>query len=134
MSILNEGIKSLHDKLVKQEITSTDLVKATFDRIHAVDGQIKAFLTLNEEEAYKQAAKWDKRYQAGENLGLFAGLPIGIKDNIVTKNLRTTCASKILHNFDPIYDAFFSFKFFCFGNDSFFFSLRDFLCSAFDIG
>ena len=105
MSILNEGIKSLHNKLVQKEITSTDLVKATFDRIHAVDEQINAFLTLNEEQAYKEASVWDKRYQAGENLGLLAGLPIGIKDNIVTKNLRTTCASKILHNFDPIYDA-----------------------------
>ena len=105
MSILNESIKTLHEKLVNQEITSTDLVKATFDRIHQVDDQVQAFLTLNEEEAYRQAAKWDVKYQAGEKLGVLAGLPIGIKDNIVTKGLRTTCASKILYNFDPIYDA-----------------------------
>ncbi|HJA41858.1 MAG TPA: Asp-tRNA(Asn)/Glu-tRNA(Gln) amidotransferase subunit GatA [Firmicutes bacterium] len=105
MGILHESIQSLHKKLIKREMTSTDIVKATFDRIHEVDDRIQAFLTLNEEKAYQEAAKWDQKYASEENLGLLAGLPIGIKDNIITKNLRTTCASKILYNFDPIYNA-----------------------------
>ena len=96
MGILHESIQSLHKKLIKREMTSTDIVKATFDRIHEVDDRIQAFLTLNEEKAYQEAAKWDQKYASEENLGLLAGLPIGIKDNIITKNLRTTCASKIL--------------------------------------
>ncbi|MCQ4504430.1 amidase family protein, partial [Vibrio parahaemolyticus] len=63
----------------------------------------EAFITLNEEKALAQAKALDEKGIDENNV--LAGIPIGIKDNIVTKDLLTTAASKILYNFDPIYDA-----------------------------
>jgi aspartyl-tRNA(Asn)/glutamyl-tRNA(Gln) amidotransferase subunit A len=105
MSLLDHKISELHSKLHKKEITSIDLVDESFKRIQAVDDKVKAFLTLNEENARAQAKEIDNQLGNKDEFGLLFGLPIGVKDNIVTKNLRTTCASKILANFDPIYDA-----------------------------
>ncbi len=94
---------TLHEKLTTKEISATELTKATFDRIKETEANIDAFLTLNEEKAMQKAAELD---QAGITSDQpLAGIPIGIKDNIVTKDLRTTAASKILANFEPIYDA-----------------------------
>ncbi|MBO0992499.1 Asp-tRNA(Asn)/Glu-tRNA(Gln) amidotransferase subunit GatA [Bacillus sp. SD088] len=101
MSLFDHSIKELHERLHKKEITASDLVDQSIKRIHEVDGQVKAFLTVDEENARKQAKALDG--QVGDSI--LAGIPAGIKDNIVTKDLRTTCASKILENFDPIYDA-----------------------------
>jgi aspartyl-tRNA(Asn)/glutamyl-tRNA(Gln) amidotransferase subunit A len=105
MSLLDHKISELHSKLHKKEISVTDLVDASYQRIHSVDDKIKAFLTLNEENARTQAKELDNQIGDRNEYGLLFGLPIGVKDNIVTKNLRTTAASKILANFDPIYDA-----------------------------
>src|SRR5690625_6108712 len=75
----------------------------SFNRIAEVEDQVQAFITLNEEEAREQAKKFDE--QSSDQKKLFA-LPVGIKDNIVTKGLRTTSASQFLSNFtDPLYDA-----------------------------
>ncbi|CAM3287758.1 Asp-tRNA(Asn)/Glu-tRNA(Gln) amidotransferase subunit GatA [Vagococcus fessus] len=97
-----KSLKELQAMLAAKEITATDLTKATFERIKAVEPNIDAFITLNEEKALAQAAKIDEE---GIEAGSLAGIPIGIKDNIVTKDLLTTAASKMLYNFDPIYDA-----------------------------
>jgi aspartyl-tRNA(Asn)/glutamyl-tRNA(Gln) amidotransferase subunit A len=105
MSLFDHKISELHSKLHKKEITTTDLIDESFKRIQAVDDKVKAFLTLNEENARAQAKEIDNQLGNKDEFGLLFGLPIGVKDNIVTKNLRTTCASKILANFDPIYDA-----------------------------
>jgi aspartyl-tRNA(Asn)/glutamyl-tRNA(Gln) amidotransferase subunit A len=70
-----------------------------------VEDKVKAFLTLDEENARSKAKEMDSKLGTDESKGLLFGMPIGIKDNIVTKGLRTTCASKILENFNPIYDA-----------------------------
>lgn len=93
--------KKIHDR----EISSKELVEAHFNKIAEVDEKINAFITLNKEEALKAANRVDAKIKNGENVGLLAGLPIGIKDNIITKNLRTTCGSKMLENFIPPYDA-----------------------------
>jgi aspartyl-tRNA(Asn)/glutamyl-tRNA(Gln) amidotransferase subunit A len=105
MSLFDFKVSELHSKLHKKEISVTDLVDASFKRIRSVDDKINAFLTLNEEAARTQASEMDNNLSSRDEFGLLFGLPIGVKDNIVTKNLRTTCASKILANFDPIYDA-----------------------------
>ncbi|MBM7662748.1 aspartyl-tRNA(Asn)/glutamyl-tRNA(Gln) amidotransferase subunit A [Bacillus mesophilus] len=105
MSLFEHKISELHSKLHKREISATDLVDESYKRISAVDDKIKAFLTLNEENARAQAREIDNSLGSKNEFGLLFGLPIGLKDNIVTKGLRTTSGSQILANFDPIYDA-----------------------------
>ena len=105
MALYNETAHELHEKLVKKEISSVELTKAVYDRIDAVEDQVKAYLTLDKENALAQAAKVDAKIAAGETLRPLAGVPGAIKDNISTKGLRTTCASKMLENFIPVYDA-----------------------------
>ncbi|WP_062352749.1 Asp-tRNA(Asn)/Glu-tRNA(Gln) amidotransferase subunit GatA [Bacillus kwashiorkori] len=105
MALFDHKLKDLHELLDKKEISVSDLVAEAFNRIHEVDGKVKAFLTLDEERAKERAKSLDTVLQNEGKKGLLFGIPIGIKDNIVTKNLRTTCASKMLENFDPIYDA-----------------------------
>ncbi|MER7568255.1 Asp-tRNA(Asn)/Glu-tRNA(Gln) amidotransferase subunit GatA [Streptomyces sp. NPDC097941] len=91
--------------MLKKELSVTDLVQEAYTRIKDVDEKVQAFLTLDEENAFNQAKQLDSLLAAGEKTGPLFGLPIGIKDNIVTKNLRTTCSSRILENFNPIYNA-----------------------------
>ncbi|MBX9955613.1 Asp-tRNA(Asn)/Glu-tRNA(Gln) amidotransferase subunit GatA [Peribacillus simplex] len=105
MSLFEQKVSELHERLHKKEISVTDLVDESYKRIGRVEDKVKAFLTLDEENARNQAKRLDDQLVKGENEGALFGMPIGVKDNIVTKNLRTTCASKILENFDPIYDA-----------------------------
>ena len=101
--LYNRSLEELHDLLVSKEITAQDLVRATFDRIKETEPAIDAFITLNEEKALAQAKALDEKGIDENNV--LSGIPIGIKDNIVTKDLLTTAASKILYNFEPIYDA-----------------------------
>ncbi|KAB2331662.1 Asp-tRNA(Asn)/Glu-tRNA(Gln) amidotransferase subunit GatA [Bacillus mesophilum] len=105
MSLFDDGVKALQEKLHRKEISVSDLVSYSFKRISEVDDKVQAFLTLDEEKALKKAKDLDAKLTAGETKGMLFGMPIGVKDNIVTRGLRTTCASKILDNFDPIYDA-----------------------------
>lgn len=105
MSLFDQKISEIHVQLHKKEISVTDLVEESYKRINEVDEQVSAFLTLDEERARSVASKLDEKLGTDEAKGLLFGMPIGIKDNIVTKDLRTTAASQILHNFDPIYDA-----------------------------
>jgi aspartyl-tRNA(Asn)/glutamyl-tRNA(Gln) amidotransferase subunit A len=105
MSILDKKISELHQLLHTKELSVSDIVDATFDRIHQVDDKVRAFLTLNEEFSRIKAKQLDEKLISGADRGLLFGMPIGIKDNIVTKGIRTTCASRILENFEPIYDA-----------------------------
>jgi aspartyl-tRNA(Asn)/glutamyl-tRNA(Gln) amidotransferase subunit A len=106
MSLFDYKISELHRLLHKKEISVSDLVDESFRRIGEVEEKVQAFLTLNEENARAKAKELDDKLAKEENnFGTLFGMPIGIKDNIVTKGLRTTCASKILYNFDPIYDA-----------------------------
>ncbi|MBC9705604.1 MAG: Asp-tRNA(Asn)/Glu-tRNA(Gln) amidotransferase subunit GatA, partial [Enterococcus sp.] len=101
--LYDHSLEELHAMLVSKEITAQDLTKATFDRIKETEPEIDAFITLNEEKAMAIAKALDEKGIDESNV--LAGIPIGIKDNIVTKDLLTTAASKILFNFDPIYDA-----------------------------
>ena len=96
---LEKSIKEIHELLKNKTIKPIDLVEEAFAKIEAHD--YHAFITLNKEEAFKEA----KKLETMEVDNLLFGLPIAIKDNIVTKGLRTTCASHMLDDFNPIYDA-----------------------------
>jgi aspartyl-tRNA(Asn)/glutamyl-tRNA(Gln) amidotransferase subunit A len=87
------------------KFTSEEIVKKLFERIKEVDPKIEAYITFCEEEAIKSAKAVDEKVKKGEKLGKFAGVPIAIKDNICTDGIKTTCASKILEDFIPPYDA-----------------------------
>ena len=105
MSLFNHTLTELHDLLHKKEVSIPDLVNESYKRIGEVEDKVKAFITLDEENARKQAEALQAKVGTDEAKGLLFGMPIGIKDNIVTKGLRTTSGSQILNNFDPIYDA-----------------------------
>jgi aspartyl-tRNA(Asn)/glutamyl-tRNA(Gln) amidotransferase subunit A len=105
VSLFDRKVSELHVLLQNKEITVSDLVDESYKRIQEVDDKVQAFLTLDEENARNAAKKLDEKVGTDESKGLLFGMPIGVKDNIVTKDLRTTCASKILENFDPIYNA-----------------------------
>jgi aspartyl-tRNA(Asn)/glutamyl-tRNA(Gln) amidotransferase subunit A len=106
LSLFDKSLMDIHNAIDKGELTVTDLVNESFNRINQVEDKVKAFITLDEENARKRAKELDEQQSRGEEKGLLFGLPAGIKDNIVTENLRTTCASKLLSNYIPIYNAF----------------------------
>ena len=93
------GIEEIHKLLKEKKIKPIDLVEEAFKSIEESD--LNAYITLNKEEAIKQAKELENK----EVDNILFGIPIAVKDNIVTKGLRTTCASHILDNFIPIYDA-----------------------------
>ncbi|MEA3318489.1 MAG: Asp-tRNA(Asn)/Glu-tRNA(Gln) amidotransferase subunit GatA [Bacillota bacterium] len=105
MSLFDKKLSELHSLLHKKEISVSDLVDTSYKRINEVDDKVQAFLTLDEENARKYAKVLDQALGLEKDHGLLFGLPIGIKDNIVTKGIRTTAASKILGDFNPIYNA-----------------------------
>ena len=98
---LDLGITEINKVLKEKKILPIDLVNEAIDRIEK-NSDLNCFITLNKEEALKCAKELENK----EVDNLLFGLPIAIKDNICTKNIRTTCASKMLENFVPIYDAF----------------------------
>lgn len=103
MNYFDEDIASLHEKLVHKEITVRQLVEATFEQIEAKDEKINAFVTLNKAAALEKADALDA--EGIDEATILAGIPLAIKDNIVTKGLRTTASSHILDNFEPVYNA-----------------------------
>ncbi len=105
MDITKLSALEMRTKIQKKEISSRELVQAHFDRIDEMEEIINAFITLNKEKALETADRVDEKIRNGEEVGVLAGIPIGIKDNIMTNNLRTTCGSKMLENFIPPYDA-----------------------------
>ncbi len=99
----DKTVEELHDLLVKKEVSAKELTKNTIERIKETEDDVAAFITVSEAKALEQAQAADEKGITPADV--LAGIPIGIKDNIVTKGILTTAASKILYNFDPIYDA-----------------------------
>lgn len=103
MTLFKHSAAELQDLIKKKEVSIQELTAESYKRIDKVDGEVQAFLALNEEQATAQAKEMDQ--VPFEERGPLFGLPIGVKDNIVTEGIETTCASKILEGFNPIYDA-----------------------------
>lgn len=105
MKLYELSAHELRKMLDNKEITSVELTKAVFDRIEEIDGKIGAYLYLNKEAALAKAASVDEKIANGEKLSPLAGIPIAIKDNISTAGIPTTCASKMLENYTPVFNA-----------------------------
>ena len=105
MKLFEQPAHVLHDMLVNKEITSLELTEAVLARIDEVEGDVQAYLTVTRDEALAQAKAVDEKIARGEELAFLEGIPGAIKDNICTKGVKTTCASRILQKFVPPYDA-----------------------------
>jgi len=99
-------IKKTHDMLVKKEISCVELTQKYIDAIKATHNDLNAYVLTTEEQALNQAKAVDEKLKKGEEIGLLEGIPMTLKDNISTNGIETTCCSKILSGYKPIYDAF----------------------------
>lgn len=98
------SIQEAHDQLASKQISSVELTQSCLDRIDAVEDQVQSFLTITPEIALAQAAVADRMLAAGEG-GPLTGIPVQIKDVMCTEGVPTTCASRMLENFVPVYNA-----------------------------
>ena len=105
MKITELTVHELIEKLKNRELTSTEITQSYIDRIKEKEPEVQAFVTTLEDEAIKQAKEIDEKRATGEIENNLAGIPIGIKDNICTKGIKTTCSSHMLENFVSPYDA-----------------------------
>jgi aspartyl-tRNA(Asn)/glutamyl-tRNA(Gln) amidotransferase subunit A len=99
------SIRELHTQLIKKERSAVEITQEALDRIQALEPKLHSFLHVTAERALEQARAVDAKIAAGEEIGMLAGIPIGIKDNMCTKGIPTTCASRILENFVPPYES-----------------------------
>ncbi|CAD7777534.1 Glutamyl-tRNA(Gln) amidotransferase subunit A [Candidatus Methanoperedenaceae archaeon GB50] len=98
-------IWELQDLLHKGKVKPQEIVEDVFQQIERVEERLGAYITLTKEFAFKQAEEAENRLIKKEGITPLTGIPLAIKDNICTEGIKTTCASKILYNFIPPYDA-----------------------------
>jgi aspartyl-tRNA(Asn)/glutamyl-tRNA(Gln) amidotransferase subunit A len=99
------SIRELHQQLVSKERSAVEITQETLNRIATLEPQLHSFLCVTAQHALSQAQAVDAKIAANEDIGLLAGIPIGIKDNMCTKGIPTTCASKMLEHFIPPYES-----------------------------
>lgn len=99
------SIRELHQQLVSKERSAVEITQDALERIQALEPKLHSFLCVTAEQALEQARQVDAKIAAGEEIGLLAGIPVGIKDNLCTQGIPTTCGSRILENFVPPYES-----------------------------
>lgn len=105
MELHNLSTRESHELLIKKQVSSVELTTAVLDHIHKTDPHINAFVTICDELALEQARKADERLRKGDLVTPLIGIPFAVKDCISTRDVRTTCSSKILENYIPQYNA-----------------------------
>jgi len=105
MSLTNFSAAQLAQKIKSKQVSCREVTDEFLSRIESVEPQVKAFVTVTADEARRRADSLDSRIAAGEDIGPLGGVPIGVKDNMCTKGVKTTCSSKMLENFVSPYDA-----------------------------
>jgi aspartyl-tRNA(Asn)/glutamyl-tRNA(Gln) amidotransferase subunit A len=99
------SIRELHQQLIRKERSATEIAQEAIAAIERLEPQLHSFLQITAEQALAQAQQVDARLAAGEAISPLAGIPIGIKDNLCTQGIPTTCGSKILQGFRPPYES-----------------------------
>ena len=105
MDLHAETIQGLHTKLARREVSSEEVTRHLLARISQLNPELNAYITVTEEEALAQAREADQRLANGDATSPLCGVPIAIKDNMNTRGVRTTCASRMLEHFVPPFDA-----------------------------
>lgn len=105
MNLHEYTISQLHELIKKREVSVPELTRYMLDRIEKLDPKLECYITVTEKQAMEQAESVQKMIDEGTLNSPLAGIPMGIKDNICTKGILTTCASRMLSNFVPPYDA-----------------------------
>lgn len=105
MELFKQTISQLHKQLTDKQISATELTQSVLNRLEQTEPKVDAYLTVTKDLALVQAATVDKKIANGEAISSLAGIPMALKDLICTEGVRTTCASKMLENFVPPYDA-----------------------------
>ena len=99
------SIAGIREQLVTKKVSATELAQAALAHAEKINGDTNAFLTYSPDRALAQAARVDAAMANGHHLGALAGIPVAVKDVIVTKGTRTTCGSRMLETYVPPYDA-----------------------------
>ena len=104
MELYSKTLSSIASDIKEKKVTIKEVLDSVYKRIEEVEPKVGAYITLTKTQAYERAEELQKRLD-GEDIGILGGVPIAIKDNICTENVKTTCASRMLENFVPIYNA-----------------------------
>lgn len=105
MDLYSLTLTEVAKKIKNKEVSIKEVLDNIYSRIEDVEPKVDAYITLTQKNAYERAEKLQQRLDNGEDIGVLGGVPIAIKDNICTNGVKTTCASRMLENFVPIYDA-----------------------------
>lgn len=105
MAEVKSRIKAINEMLTTKQVTCTELTQQYLNAINNTNGDLNAYVNVTEETALKSAKVVDEKLAKGEEISMLAGVPMTLKDNISTKGIETTCCSKMLQDYKPIYDA-----------------------------
>lgn len=105
MELYNETLENIASLIKSKKVKIKEVLDSVYMRIEKTEPKVGAYITLTKDSAYKRAEILQEKLENGEDIGVLGGVPIAIKDNICTKDIKTTCASRMLENFVPIYNA-----------------------------